>query len=145
MSVGQRIGLWFVFLYFLDWRRACHFLYMPLFVQIVPSYIPFPLLAVIVSGVFELLGAIGVMIKRTRSAAGIGLTLLTIAVTPANVVMYQHAEQFSQGPSWLLLVRLPFAACADCLHFMEHATARLTTSARRRVTLCSLRRFQTVL
>jgi uncharacterized membrane protein len=106
MSVGQRIGLWFVFLYFLI-GGACHFLYTPLFVQIVPPYIPFPLLAVIVSGIFELLGAAGLMIKRTRSAAGVGLTLLTLAVTPANVFMYQHADQFSQVPSWLLLVRLP--------------------------------------
>ena len=124
MSVGQRIGLWFVFLYFLI-GGACHFLSMPLFVQIVPSYIPFPLLAVIVSGVFELLGAIGVMIKRTRSAAGIGLTLLTIAVTPANVFMYQHAEQFSQDSIVAIARAAAFAACADCLHFMEHAAARL--------------------
>src|ERR1700712_31457 len=106
MSAGQRIALGFVFLYFLI-GGACHFLYMPLFVQIVPLYIPFPLLAVVVSGVFELLGAIGVTIRRTRYAAGIGLTLLTIAVTPANIYMYQHADLFADIPSWLLLVRLP--------------------------------------
>jgi uncharacterized membrane protein len=106
MSAGQRIALGFVFLYFLI-GGVCHFLYMPLFVQIVPPYIPFPLLAVIVSGVFELLGAVGVAISGTRYTAGIGLTLLTIAVTPANVFMYQHADQFANIPTWLLLVRLP--------------------------------------
>jgi len=106
MSVGQRIALLFVFLYFLI-GGACHFLYTPLFVKIVPPYIPFPLLAVIVSGVFELMGAIGIANKRTRYPAGIGLTLLTIAVTPANLYMYQHAAAFPNVPQWLLLVRLP--------------------------------------
>lgn len=106
MSLGQRVGLSFVFLYFLI-GGACHFLYTPLFVQIVPPYIPFPLLAVLLSGVFELLGAVGIVRKRTRHAAGIGLTLLTIAVTPANIYMYQHAAAFPSIPPWLLLIRLP--------------------------------------
>jgi uncharacterized membrane protein len=33
--------------------------------------------------------------------------LLTIAVTPANVYMLQHAELFNV-PRWALIVRLPF-------------------------------------
>jgi uncharacterized membrane protein len=106
MSGGQRVGLAFVFLYFLI-GGACHFLTMPFFVQIVPPYIPFPLAAVIVSGAFELLGAFGLLFKRTRYAAGIGLSLLTIAVTPANVFMFQHAELFPSIPPIALLIRLP--------------------------------------
>jgi uncharacterized membrane protein len=35
--------------------------------------------------------------------------LLTIAVTPANVYMLQHAELFNV-PRWALIVRLPFQA-----------------------------------
>ncbi|WP_414949612.1 DoxX family protein [Caballeronia eucalypticola] len=128
MSAGQRIGLWFVFLYFLI-GGACHFLYMPLFVQIVPPYIPFPLLAVIVSGVFELLGAAGVMIKRTRSAAGIGLTLLTIAVTPANIFHVSARGSVSTSSIVAIARAVAVAACADCLHFMEHARARLARFA----------------
>lgn len=75
--------------------------------QIVPSFVPTPILAVIVSGVFELLGAAGLTIRRTRHMAGIGLTLLTIAVTPANVFMLQHAELFPDIPVWILVARLP--------------------------------------
>jgi uncharacterized membrane protein len=53
------------------------------------------------------LGAIGILIPRTRRAAGVGLLLLTIAVTPANVFMLQHAERYG-WPMWLLIFRLPF-------------------------------------
>ena len=106
MSVARRLALAFVFLWFAI-GGVCHFLFMPLFVQIVPPFVPVPILAVIVSGIFELLGAAGITIKRTRHMAGIGLALLTIAVTPANVFMLQHAERFPGIPVWLLVARLP--------------------------------------
>jgi uncharacterized membrane protein len=53
------------------------------------------------------LGAIGILVPATRRAAGIGLFFLTLAVTPANVYMLQHAELFNV-PRWALIVRLPF-------------------------------------
>ena len=68
-----------------------------------------PRAAVLISGVFELLGAVGILIPATRRAAGIGLFFLTIAVTPANVYMLQHAELFNV-PRWALIARLPFQA-----------------------------------
>ncbi|OTP69030.1 MULTISPECIES: DoxX family protein [Burkholderiaceae] len=106
MSVARRLALTFVFLWFAI-GGVCHFLLMPSFVKIVPPFVPAPILAVIVSGVFELLGAAGITIRRTRRMAGIGLTLLTIAVTPANVFMLQHAELFPGVPVWALIARLP--------------------------------------
>jgi uncharacterized membrane protein len=77
--------------------------------SIMPPYIPYPKEMVLISGVFELLGAIGILIPRTRRAAGVGLILLTLAVTPANVFMLQHAERYN-WPMWLLIFRLPFQA-----------------------------------
>jgi uncharacterized membrane protein len=59
-----------------------------------------------VTGVFELLGAAGLLSYRTRRAAGWGLFALTIAVTPANIYMLQHADDFGV-PYWLLVLRLP--------------------------------------
>jgi uncharacterized membrane protein len=102
----KRIGLTLVFLWFLIGGVA-HFSLTDVEMRIVPSYIPWPRAAVLISGVFELLGAIGILIPKTRRAAGIGLFLLTIAVTPANVYMLQHAELFNV-PRWALIVRLPF-------------------------------------
>jgi uncharacterized membrane protein len=102
----KRIGLALVFLWFLL-GGVLHFSLTEAEMSIVPPYIPWPRAAVLISGVFELLGAIGILIPRTRRAAGIGLFFLTIAVTPANVYMLQHAE-LSHVPRWALTVRLPF-------------------------------------
>jgi uncharacterized membrane protein len=104
----QRAGLTVVFLWFMIGGVA-HFALTEVEMRIVPPVIPWPRAAVLISGAFELLGAAGLLIPATRRAAGIGLILLTIAVTPANVYMLQHAELFSV-PRWALIVRLPFQA-----------------------------------
>ncbi|WP_299261342.1 DoxX family protein [uncultured Kushneria sp.] len=84
-----------------------HFVWPAAFASIVPPSLPFKEAAVAITGVFELLGAIGILLPRYRRIAGIGLIALTLCVTPANVYMWWHAEQFAPIPSWLLLVRLP--------------------------------------
>ena len=102
----KRIGLIVVFLWFL-FGGVAHFSLTEVEMRIVPPLVPWPRAAVLISGVFELLGAVGILIPATRRAAGVGLFLLTIAVTPANVYMLQHAELFNV-PRWALIVRLPF-------------------------------------
>ena len=106
MPLGRRIGLTLVFLWFFLGGIG-HFALTPRFVQVVPPYVPFPLAVVYISGVFELLGALGVLWRRTRRWAGNGLALLTLAVTPANVYMLQRHDLFAQFPVWALVVRLP--------------------------------------
>ena len=102
----KRIGLIVVFLWFL-FGGVAHFSLTEVEMRIVPPLVPWPRAAVLIIGVFELLGAVGILIPATRRAAGVGLFLLTIAVTPANVYMLQHAELFNV-PRWALIVRLPF-------------------------------------
>jgi uncharacterized membrane protein len=87
-----------------------HFVQPDFFVRIVPRVLPAPLLLVQVSGFFEALGGIGLLIPRTRRAAGIGLVLLYIAVFPANVNMVIHPELGGTIPLWALWARLPFQA-----------------------------------
>jgi len=77
--------------------------------SIVPPYIPWPRAAVLVSGVFELLGAAGLLYPPTRRAAGVGLFTLTMAVTPAHIYMLQRPELFAV-PYWALILRLPLQA-----------------------------------
>ena len=56
---------------------------------------------------FELLGALGVLWRPTRRAAGWGLIALTLAVTPANIYMLQRPDLFPAVPYWALVLRLP--------------------------------------
>jgi uncharacterized membrane protein len=99
------IGLGAVFLWFFIGGIA-HFAATDVEMRIVPPYIPWPRAAVLVSGVFELLGAAGLLYRPTRAAAGVGLFLLTLAVTPAHIYMLQRPELFGV-PYWLLILRLP--------------------------------------
>lgn len=87
-----------------------HFVNPEPFVRIMPPYIPFPLACVYISGAFELLGALGLWVKHLRSLAGYSLIALTIAVTLANIHMYQHPDLFPNIPEWALLVRFPVQA-----------------------------------
>lgn len=100
--------LTFVFLWFAIGGVA-HFTATRLEMSIVPPYIPWPRATVWLSGVFELLGAAGLLPTRTRRIAGWGLFALTVAVTPANVYMLQRADSF-HIPVWLLVLRLPIQA-----------------------------------
>jgi uncharacterized membrane protein len=89
-----------------------HFLARETYVSALPPNWPLRREAVAVSGFFEIMGALGLCISRTRRAAGIGLFLLTVAVTPANVYMYLRAEFFPQVSAALLFWRLPPATAA---------------------------------
>ena len=102
----RRIALGVVFLWFAIGGVA-HFVATEAFVSIVPPYVPMPRAAVLLSGALELLGAIGLLLPRTRRAAGIGLCLLTLAVTPANVHMLLHAGDYPGIPYGALVARLP--------------------------------------
>jgi uncharacterized membrane protein len=98
-------SLAFVFLWFLIGGIA-HFAATTTEMSIVPPYIPYPRAIVIVSGVFELLGAAGLLYSPTRRAAGAGLVALTIAVTPTHIYMLQRPDLFDV-PYWALVLRLP--------------------------------------
>jgi len=102
----RRAALVFVFFWFFLGGIA-HFVFTDAEMRIVPAYIPWPRLAVLASGVLELVGALGLLWRPSRRAAGWGLFLLTLAVTPANVAMLQDAASY-QVPYWLLVARLPF-------------------------------------
>ena len=105
VSNGRLVGLSIVFVWFFI-GGIMHFAATDIEASIVPRYVPWPVMAVLVSGVFELLGAVGILLARTRRAAGIGLFLLTLAVTPVHIYMLQRSELF-HVPEWALWLRLP--------------------------------------
>jgi uncharacterized membrane protein len=86
---------------------ANHFWKPDFYVAIMPPYLPWHLELVWISGVFEILGGIGVLLPHPlRRAAGWGLVALLVAVFPANV---HFALTQDSMPGFLLAwIRLPF-------------------------------------
>lgn len=55
------------------------------FLTITPGWVPFPEAVIRFTGVAEILGAVGLMSRHTRRAAGVGLALYALCVWPANI------------------------------------------------------------
>jgi len=85
-----------------------HFVYVDLFVSSMPDYLSYHKELVIISGIFEILGGIGILVPITRRFAAYGLILLVIAVYPANINMALHPENYPDMSAILLYLRLPF-------------------------------------
>jgi uncharacterized membrane protein len=77
-----RVALVIMFLF----TGASHFTTMKYdFAAMVPPPLPNDLWVIYLTGVLEIVGAIGLLIPQTRKLAGICLVLLLIALFPANV------------------------------------------------------------
>tara|TARA_B100000579_G_scaffold111446_1_gene89083 strand:+ start:37 stop:432 length:396 start_codon:yes stop_codon:yes gene_type:complete len=83
-----------------------HFVNPDFYLSIMPPNLPFKLEAVYVSGLFEILGGVGVLLAATRKIAGLGLVALLVAVYPANIYMALNPEAFPDVPLSALYFRL---------------------------------------
>jgi uncharacterized membrane protein len=72
-----------------------------------PEPLPDGLWIIHLTGIFEIAGAIGLLVPRTRRLAGIGLVLLLIAVFPANVNAALNGLPLGGEPPTPLWLRTP--------------------------------------
>ncbi|GFE67923.1 DoxX family protein [Chroococcus sp. FPU101] len=89
-----------------------HFIKPEQYARIVPPQLPHPFELVYISGVFEILGGIGLLIPYVSVAAAWGLIALYIAVFPANINQAINGIAIEGIPDikafyW---IRLPFQA-----------------------------------
>ena len=86
-----------------------HFVAPGKYLRIIPPGFPSPAMLVAISGIAEMIGGAGLLIRPLRRAAGFGLIALLIAVFPANIYMALHPERFADLhlAAWLLWARLP--------------------------------------
>jgi uncharacterized membrane protein len=75
--------------------------------QMIPSYFPRPLLIVYITGVFELLGAAGLVLPQFRRLAGISLIALLVGMFIANVNAAQRGVTLRGKPPTPLWLRAP--------------------------------------
>ena len=85
-----------------------HFVNPDFYLNIMPPSFPLHAEAVYISGFFEVVGGISLLIPRLRKIAGWGLVALLIAVYPANIYMAITPQAFPDIPVTLLYVRLAF-------------------------------------
>ena len=108
--IRARIGLSLFFLV----TALAHFVRPQAMAEMLPPSVPYRVELIYLTGVFELLGAIGVWIPKLTKLAGLCLILMLIAVLPANIYSAFERVEFgghSAGPLYLLL-RIPFQILA---------------------------------
>jgi uncharacterized membrane protein len=98
---------------FFTFAGTMHFLRSREYEAIVPPPLP-PRETVVVSGVAEIVGGLGVIPGATRRFAGWWLMALLVAVFPANVYTTLRPDEVAKRgvpadriPAWMLWARLP--------------------------------------
>ena len=87
-----------------------HFLDPAFFLKIMPPYLPWHLELVYLSGAFEIILGLSLMISKLRTYAAWGIIFLLIAVYPANIYLaFNEAPQkaLEISPFLASWVRLP--------------------------------------
>ena len=84
-----------------------HFINSDFYANIMPPFIPRHLTIVYVSGVFEVIGGISVLVPPLRRVAGWDLVALLIAVFPVHVHMITHHAEYPLIPYSILVARIP--------------------------------------
>ncbi len=70
-----------------------HFIAPDVYLRIMPPFFPAPLFWVLLSGGLELLGGVGLLLRRFRRGAAYGLALLMVAFFPVHVYMLLYPAE----------------------------------------------------
>lgn len=76
-------------------------------VSMVPPFVPFAGAMVYLTGVLELLGALGLVVAATRRRAAVSLALLFVALLPANIYAAVEHIPFNGAEATPLWQRVP--------------------------------------
>lgn len=102
-AASIRVGLAVMFCF----TAAAHFNSMrPDMVAMVPPSVPNPELMVTFTGVCEILGAVGLLVPRTRRIAAVALIVFLLAVLPANIHAAQAGVTFRDAPATPIIPRV---------------------------------------
>lgn len=101
-SACYALAVMFVFTGIAHFNKLKHDL-----VRMVPAVFPQPMLLVYCTGILEFMGAVGLIVPRFRSLAGICLIALLIAMFPANVSAASQGTTFAGKAATPLWLRAP--------------------------------------
>ncbi|HEX5874807.1 MAG TPA: DoxX family protein [Pyrinomonadaceae bacterium] len=101
-----RVGVTLFFIF----ASIGHFIRTEPMAEMLPPAVPYRIELIYLTGVFELLGAIGIWIPRLTRITGFLLIIMLLGLLPANIYSAFNRVDFGghgSGPSYLL-VRIPF-------------------------------------
>lgn len=84
--------------------------------EMLPAALPYRIELIYLTGIFELLGAIGVWISPLTRITGLLLIIMLVGVLPANIYSALQRVEFGghgAGPLYLL-IRVPFQLFVIC-------------------------------
>jgi uncharacterized membrane protein len=87
-----------------------HFRNPDFYLKMMPPYLPWHAALNYLSGAFEIILGIMLLIPRWTRLAAWGIIALLIAVFPANIYMAMNPQLFPDVKPIALLIRLPFQA-----------------------------------
>lgn len=104
----RNLSRWLLALFFIT-AGTFHFLLIANYMGVMPAWLPWHRALVVISGLCEIAGGLGVLWQATRRWAGYGLIALCVAVLPANVQMLLNAQAAHASTLLLTLLwmRLP--------------------------------------
>jgi uncharacterized membrane protein len=106
-ALATRVGLAVMFCF----TASAHFNSMrDDLIRMVPASVPYPELMVTFTGVCEILGAVGLLVPRTKRFSALALILFLIAVLPANIHAAQAELTLRGSPVTPLIPRVALQA-----------------------------------
>jgi uncharacterized membrane protein len=99
-SLRGAVALMFLFTATAHWGKR-----RPDLIKMVPPSVPNPQLMVTITGILEIIGAIGLLIPFTSNIASIGLALLLIIMFPANIFAARKGITIDGKPTTPLFLR----------------------------------------
>ena len=100
------------------------FLFRDTLARFIPPYLPAAAALVLISGVFEVAGGVGLLLFRSRRWAAWGLSAMLISFLPANLFMAVHPAEAGfpgvpKGIFWVRIALLPLMVW--CLFWCTHS------------------------
>jgi uncharacterized membrane protein len=84
-----------------------HFVHAGFYLKIMPDHYAHPGALVQLSGVFEILGGLGLLLPFTRRFSAAGIMAMLVVFFDVHIFMLQHAGRFADVPLGALWVRIP--------------------------------------
>lgn len=84
------------------------------YLAMMPPWVPLHYEMVLLTGAAEIAGALGILVRKTRSLAGLALAVYFVAVFPANIhnALNGLAVEGLPQAAWYYWARLPFQPLA---------------------------------